>query len=969
MNLKFKLAIWLFVLPMIMWAQSTVTGTVIDGDGLPALGAAVSVKGTSNGTSTDFEGKYTLENVNQNDVIVITFLGYKTQEIIYTGQNPLDVTLVEDASELDTIVLIGYGSTTKQNVTAAQTTVRDDEFNRGAIVSPGQLIAGKAAGVQVTAATGRPGDGPRIRVRAGSTLSASADPLYVVDGIPLDATNANLNTINPAEIESFTILKDGSAAAIYGNRASNGVIIITTKKGKMSSDLSVGYDVQFAISNNADKVDVLTGDQFRALINQQGNPADIALLGTQNVDWQNEIYQTGTQAIHNITLQKGWEKTALRTNLAYTNQNGTLKTSGYERASLNASIVQKALDNDLKLTLTVQGALESGRSADEGAIGAAIGFDPTQDIFDINQPEGYFEYTLPANGNIDETAPRNPLGLLNSLDAGFSNDQIRTTLQADYKIPGVEGLEFVGTAGIDYNEFKNFANRPALTTNGTNLVRFTDNNSNGYRINQLLNGRFDYKLDVESLDTKIELTAGSSFQNFRRESTSFSRNNTGAPQTPFEAFNENRLISFIGRATFDIKDLLVISGRISRDGTSRFSPDNRWGTFGGVSAGLKLTNLDFIQNTGFLSQLKLRGGYGLTGQQEIGQDFLFLQRNTPSNSQAQVEIGGQFFTTIRPELTTDLKWEETTEYNVGMDIGFFDDRLTGSVNLYTRDTEDLLQFGPLAAGSLGNFGLQNVGATRSRGIEVDASLDLFRGDVFNWTVGGNVTFNEIEITDLSLGENDAPVPQNPIGGAGFNNFIGEWAVGADPTSFLVYRQVYGADGRPLDGVFVDRNGDNVINSDDRVRYKNATPDAYFGFTSSLNYKKFDMNFTLRGQVGGYNYNNVRAGRENIQSITENNGAWLNNSTSGVLIDRFSSEPLPLLFSSEYVERSDFLRLDNLSLGYTFDLDTIDVRASVTGRNLFLITDYSGLDPELGNGIDGAIFPRAREVIFGLNFQF
>ncbi|WP_438961574.1 SusC/RagA family TonB-linked outer membrane protein [Nonlabens sp.] len=968
MNQKFKTALLFLVLPLLAVAQSVVTGTVKDAStGLPVPSASVLVKGTSNGTATDFDGNYTLGDVPDGATIVFSYLGYTSQEIEYTGQATIDVSLAENPSELDAIVLIGYGSTTKENVTAAQTTVKTEEFNKGAIVSPGQLLAGKAAGVQVTAATGRPGDGPQIRVRAGSTLSASADPLYVVDGIPLDATNANLNTINPAEIESFTILKDASATAIYGNRASNGVIIITTKKGKLSSDLEIGYGVQFAIDRTAERLDVLNGDEFRSYMNEVGSADQIALLGTANTDWQNQIYQNGTQAIHNITLQKGYDNTAIRANIAHTNQNGVLKTSGYKRTSLNASVIQKLLKNDLKLTLNVQGALEEIRNADEGAIGSAIDFDPTQPVFDVNGPNGFFEY-FQSNGDIDPNAPRNPLGLLRSLRAQTDNNQIRTTLQADYKVPGVDGLTFNGTAGLDYNEFDSSSSR----VNGsavTLLNAGTASSSNGIRVNQLLNARLDYKKDLERIDSKLELTAGSSYQGFRRESTSFSQDNTGADIEPFQAYNENRLISFFGRASIDIKDLLVLSASISRDGTSRFSPDNRWGTFGGASAGLKLTNTDFVRNSSFISQLKVRGGFGVTGQQEIGQDFLYLNRSTPSNDQAQVQIGDRFYTTIRPELTTDLKWEETTQYNVGIDYGFFDDRLTGSIDVYTRDTEDLLQFGPLAAGSLGNFALQNVGATRSRGIELDAQVKLFKGENFNWSVGGNLTFNEIEITDLSLGDNDAPVPQTPVSGQGFNNFIQEWAVGADPTAFVVYRQVYDQEGNPLDGVFVDRNGDNVINSDDRVRYKQGNPDAFFGFTSNLNYKRFDMSFTLRGSVGGYNYNNVRAARENAVSVIENPGDFLNNSTSGILDNDFRSAPLNLLFSSEYIEKSDFVRLDNLSLGYTFNTDQVGIRASITGTNLFTITNYSGLDPELGNGVDGAIFPRTRGVIFGLNFDF
>jgi len=969
MNHKLNTLLLFLVLPLLAIAQQ-VSGTVTDAaNNLPVLGASVFVKGTSNGTATDFDGKYTLNNVPEGATIVFSYLGLATQEIVYTGQATINPVLVEDASQLDAIVLIGYGSTTKENVTAAQTTVTSDEFNKGAIVSPGQLLAGKAAGVQVTAATGSPGDGPQIRVRAGSTLSASSDPLYVVDGIPLDATNANLNTINPAEIESFTILKDASATAIYGNRASNGVILITTKKGKMNSDLQIGYNVQFAINQNTDEVDVLTGDEFRSIVNDLGSPADIALLGEANTDWQNEIYQTATQAIHNFTFQKGYENTALRANLGYTNQNGTLLKGGYERASITASVIQNLLDNDLKLTLSVQGALEERRFADQGAINSAIDFDPTQPIFDPNGPNGFFEY-LQSGGRADGLAPRNPLGLLESLTSENDNNQIRTTLQADYKIPGIDGLKFAGTAGIDYNEFNQFSRRlPNSGVASASSNPFLNSNSDGYRINQLLNGRLDYKTDFDNIDSSLELTLGSSYQGFRKESTNFSRDNQGAP-IEIQGFSENRLISLFGRASFDFQDLLVLSASISRDGTSRFSPENRWGTFGGASAGLKLTNLDFIQNSGFVSQLKLRGGYGVTGQQEIGQDFLYIQRVTPGTDQVRVQIGDRFYTTIRPELVTDLKWEETSQWNLGLDYGFLDNRLTGSVDLYTRDTEDLLQFGPLRAGSLGNFALQNVGATRSRGIELEANLDIFRGEDVNWSIGGNLTFNEIEITDLSLGDNDAPVPQTPVGGAGFNNFIQEWAIGADPSSFLVFRQVYGPDGNPLDGIFVDRNGDNVINSEDRVRYKKGNPDAFFGFTSNFNYKQFDMNFTLRGAVGGYNYNNVRAGRENADAITENPSAFLNNSTSGILQDRFQSSPQNLLFSSEYIEKSDFVRLDNLSLGYTFKTDHFrSIRASLTGTNLFVITDYSGLDPEISNGVDSAIYPRSRGVIFGLNFEF
>lgn len=967
MNQKFKYAIWLLVLPFFALAQ-TITGVVTDsGTSQPLLGVSVLVKGTSNGAATDFDGKYTLRNVPSGAVLVYSYLGYQSQEIAYTGQASLNVSLVEDPSQLDAIVLIGYGSTTKENVTAAQTTVNEEEFNKGAVVSPGQLIAGKVSGVSVIAASGRPGDGPAIRVRAGSTLSANAEALYVVDGIPLDQQNANLNTINPAEIESVTVLKDASATAIYGNRASNGVILITTKRGKMNSDFKIGYDLQLALSRPQQYVETLTGDEFRALINANGTVDDIALLGTANTDWQREIYETGVRAMHNITMEKGFEKTGIRANVGYTNENGTLITSGYERLSLNGSVVQRVND-DLKLTLTVQGAMEEVRNADGGAIGSAIDFDPTQPVFDsVNGVNGFFEYRQ-NNGIVDPLAPRNPLGLLRSLTNETDNNQIRTNLQADYKIPGIEGLSFNGLAGIDYNEFDNFSRRDANSgvAANTNALQST---STGTRLNQVLNGRFDYKKDLESLNTTMELTIGSSYQNFRREGSSVGQDNaTGAFNDPIEFFNQNRLISAFARATFDINDLLVLSGSVSRDGTSRFSPENRWGTFGGASAALKLTNTDFVQNSGFLSQLKLRGGFGVTGQQDIGSDFLFLQRVTPGEDQASVQIGDQFFTTVRPELTTDLKWEETTQYGVGIDFGFFDDVLTGSVDVYTRDTEDLLQFGPLAAGSLGNFALQNVGSTNSKGIEVQLNAKVVNTENFKWNVGANVTMSKIEITDLSLGDSDAPVAQTPVGGAGFNNFIQEWAVGSDPSSFWVFRQVYDTDGNPLDGVYVDVNGDNVINDEDRVRYKQATPDAFFGFTSGMTYKNLDLNFTLRGAVGGYNHNNTTAARDNFHQLTENPGNWLNNATTDILNTGFIGTQNKVN-SSYYIQKADWVKLDNLSLGYTFKNDKKTIRTSITGTNLLTITNYDGLDPEVFNGIDSNLFPRSTSVVLGLGIQF
>ncbi|KEZ92127.1 membrane protein [Nonlabens ulvanivorans] len=960
MNQKFKTALLLLILPLLAVAQSVITGTIKDAStGLPVPSASVLVKGTSNGTATDFDGNYTLNNVPDGAVIVFSYIGYTTQEVAYTGQSTIDIALAEDPSELDAIVLIGYGSIKQENVTSAQETIKSEEFNKGAITSPGQLIAGKAAGVQVTAASGRPGDGPVIRVRPGSTLSGSQDALYVVDGVPLDQSNASLNSINPNDIESITILKDASATAIYGNRASNGVVLITTKKANFSSDLKVRYDVQFAVEKVDNYTDVLTGDEFRQMVADQGR--DTSILGDANTDWQDAIYQNGTRAIHNLTIEKGYDNTSIRASLGYNNEHGTLQRSGYERASLSLNVIQKLLDNKLKLTFTSQLAQEEIRNADTGAVGAAVVFDPTQPIFSGGDLYGgYFEYTN--STGIEPNAPRNPLGLLNSLDSQLDNYQARLNMNAEYKLP-VKGLKFTGNAGIDYNEFDSYSLRDANSGAGDRVA--SKNFSRGIRRNNLLDGRFDYKKNLEKINTQMDLTLGSSVQTFFRQS--FDRGLENGLLVDFlSSPDENSIVTFFGRASFDINDLLVLSGSYSRNGSSRFSKDNRWANFYGVSGALKLTNTDFVKNSTVLSQLKIRGGFGQTGQQEISAPFAYLSTFTPGQQTAAVQFGNQFVTTIRPEGSIDLVWETTDQWNAGIDLGFFNNRLTGSVDGFYRETSDLLLFGPLPAGGLENGSIQNAGSTLSRGIETSINVKVLETENMTWNIGGNITFQEIEITDLA-GANDDPVRVGGISG-GVGNNIQEWAVGSDPTTFHVFRQVYDQDGAPLDGVFVDTNGDNVINDADRVRYKKANHDAYFGLTTNFSYKRFDLSATLRGAAGGYNYNNVSSNSANLATIfpTNTQNPLYLNTPSDFLNTGFSDQEV---FSDYYLQKADFVKLDNVSLGYNFPGDKVDIRASITGTNLLTITDYDGVDPEVFNGIDNNLFPRNRGIILGLGFNF
>ena len=954
-------------LPLAALAQ-TVSGVVTEAEtGQPLPGVNVIISGTSTGTTTDFDGNYSI-NATNGSTLVFSYLGYATQEIPYTGQSTLNITLIEDNTSLEAVVLIGYGSTQQEDITGAVEQVDSEEFNKGTIVSPGDLIAGKSAGVEVVKGSGDPAAGPRIRIRAGSTLSAIQDPLYVVDGIPLDQVNANLNTVNPNDIETFTILKDASATAIYGSRASNGVILITTKKGRRNQPLTVEYGMNFSVSRLFDRVDVLDANQFRALAVEQG--VDQSLLGDSNTNWQDEIYQAGTGVIHNLTVAKGWENNSLRVNANLTNQNGVLKTSGYRRHGLNLTYTHRLFDNALRATITSQNANENVFQANQGAIGAATVFDPTQSVNGTpGQFGGFFEF-VDQNGNLIPTAPKNPLGLLEQFDSRTDNDQTRNNLNLVFDLPWVDGLSLNSNTGFDYNEYEGYTTIPAQAASNFFSGGF-DSRVSGFRRNVLIDVFGNYKKALENAKLDLDFTAGHSFQKFTRLDRNTFTNNQGDFVTPAinPVINENALESYYGRAIVDYNDLLVLNLSARYDGSSRFAEDNRWGFFPAASVAVKLDQV-VGAGEGTLSSLKFRAGVGQTGQQEIGPSYGFLGLYTPGGPQAQVQFGQDFVTTIRPEgFDSELKWEETTQYNVGVDYGMFNNRLKGSIDAYYRETEDLLAFIPVAAGSnLENFLTTNAGSTESRGIEFGLNYALFQNDDdgFNWDLGANVTFSEIEITNLTLGDDpNFEIAQGGIAG-GVGNTIQTWAVGFDPTTYNTFVQAYDTEGAPIEGVYVDVNGDNVINDEDRVKRRKATPDAFVGLTSNMNYKNWDMSFTFRGAFGHYNYNNIESNTGYTGALFNTPGPYYANGSTSVLENGFNNAQL---FSDIYVQKADYVKLDNISLGYLFPGDRIDLRASVSAQNVFVITGYDGLDPEIPGGIDNNLYPIPRIFTFGLNFNF
>lgn len=962
----------LFILPMSFFAQQTVSGTITESaTGLPVPGVNVILKGTTNGTTTDFDGNYTLSEVNENDIIVFSFLGFMQQEIAFKGQSTINVELDESASALQEVVLIGYGATTKQDATGAVEKISPGSFNQGAVISPEQLIAGKSAGVRITPGS-EPGGGSEIRIRGGSSLSGNNSPLIVVDGIPLDQRGVQgvrnqLNAINPNEIADFVILKDAAATSIYGSRASNGVILITTKKGNLNSDFTMSYDLKTSVGEITDKVNVLNATQFRNLI-ESSPGTDPSLLGDANTDWQDEIYRTSVGAIHNLTVAQGFDNFTYRVNLNRTDQQGVLKTDLYERNAVNISLSQNLFDNDLKITLNSKNIVDRNHFADQGAIGAAVSFDPTQNIYDPTSPfDGFFEFrTGDELGDQMVQATRNPVALLEQRSNNAENLRNITNLNLDYRFPFLPGLSFNLTGGIDYSELDGYETRPV--TSAANLQdRAFENEYRGLNRNSLLDFYFNYKTNLEAINSNIDLTAGHSFQEFYVWSKSrFTQNN--AFVDPPENINRNALESYFARASFDIADRYLISASYRRDGSSRFSEDNRWSDFPSIAVGWKLMNEPFMQNSATFSNLKLRAGYGVTGNQEIGPNYGYLGVYSPSQQGANVQFGQNFIGTLRPQgFDEDLKWEELQTYNVGLDFGFFNNRISGSVDAYYRTTEDLLATVPVPAGAnLTDLLTTNVGETVSKGVEVSLNGILVKTENFNWDMNYNISFQDLEITGLSLG-NDPNffIPQGGISG-GVGNNIQLWKEGFDPTTFFVYRQVYNNQGQPIEGAYIDVNGDNEITEADRQAYKKATPDYFMGLTNSFSYKNLDLSFTFRGNFGNYVYNNTQSANGFVGAGTVTPQPYYSNLNSNVLESNFQNSQF---FSDYYIKSADFIRLDNLSLGYLIPGDEVDFRATLTGTNLFVITDYEGLDPEIGNGIDNNFYPRTRNIVLGLNITF
>ena len=966
-----KLLVVLLLLPASLLAQSSFNGVVVDAkSNQPIPGVNVVVKGAQQSVTTDFDGKFKLSKIKQGDAVVFSFVGYKEQTITYSNQANLTVKLQEAENQLQEVVVqVGYGSVKKKDATGSVAVITAKDFYKGAITNTENLLNGRVAGVVVTQG-GRPGDGAAIRIRGGASLGASNDPLVVIDGLPV---NNGLSSINPNDIESFSILKDASATAIYGSRGSNGVVLIKTKKGTKQDGVKVSFNSLTTLNTVAKKVDVYSADEFRNIITTHV-PSRVGLLGTGSTDWQDEIYRNGITFSNDLSLRGNFLKVIpTRLSVGKTSIDGVLETSSFKRNTIALSMTPSFLDNHLKFEVNANYATEKNRYADEGAIGSAISFNPTYVNYDANSPFGGYKesFTLNSPNNYTVYGAANPVALLQQKNNQGKSTRLYGNIQTEYKLHFFEDIKAVANLGYDRVEGTGTnvtsANSRAGLYNAAKLGY--NQNTWGNSTNTLLDGYLNYNKKFGKV--KVDLTAGYSYQNF--DSESYYSTNTllpAAEQKPDVVTSPGvNLQAYYSRLNVDLSEKYLLTLNFRRDGSSRFSELNRWGNFPGAAFAWKVSSEEFLKNSKTVSELKLRLGWGVTGQQDIGgAAYDYFQRYNLSalTSGATYQFGNQYYQLGRPEgYNANLKWEETTTVNAGLDFGLFNDKVTGSLDVYSKTSNDLIAY--VAEGSLQNFrtaGFQNIGSLTSKGAELNINYKAIETANSSLNFNYNIAYNDIKIKDLG----------------GLDFFQG--SVGLDlytqihqerlaPNTFWLYEQVYDAAGKPLEGVYVDRNGDGQITSLDKHAFKKPNADITMGFMTNYNYKKWDFSMAWRTSLGNYIFDNVNASRSFLsQSISDNNVNAINNTTVDFDNTLFTQKRAE---SDYYVKDASWLKLDNVTIGYLieapFNVQSSSLRLYSGVQNVLTISKYKGMDPEVFGGIDSTIYPRARMFLFGLNYNF
>jgi iron complex outermembrane receptor protein len=995
MNIKKTLVVLLFaIIGISASAQDrTVTGKVTDEkNGAPLVAASVAVKGTNKGTTTAADGTFSINVASNQTTLVVTFLNYATKEVQIAGKNSINVALSQSADQLSEVVVIGYGSVRKKDLTGSVATISSKDFNTGAITTPEQLIAGKVAGVSIISNNGAPGSGSTIRIRGGASLNASNDPLIVIDGMPIDgggiSGQANpLALINPNDIESFSVLKDASAAAIYGARASNGVILITTKKGKKGA-MKLDFTSQLSIGNITKKADVLTANEIRSIVNANGTSTLKSLLGNANTDWQDQIYQTAISTDNNISISGAAKNLPYRLSIGNLNQKGILKTDELKRTTVGININPTLFDNHLSINLNYKLSNSESRFANQGAIGAATSFDPTQPVLSSSKRfGGYWEWLDPnATTGLKALSPKNPLGLLmqNNNNSNVTR-QIASAL-FDYKVHFLPDLHVVVNTGMDvaegkgttvindsaastYNRFKDAANKFHGGVN--NQYRQT-------RSNSYLNAYLNYTKDIKAISSKLELVAGYEYQEYKTTNYNFSdltfnKTVVNAPNFAFDV-PEYRLASYLGRANLNILNKYILTASVRQDGSSKFNPDNRFAVFPSAAIAWKLKEENFLKNSSVFSDLKLRASYGVTGQQDgIGYYDYISYYNLGSNS-AQYQFGNNFYSIFRPNgYYFNRKWEQTASANLALEFGLFDNKVSGTIEAYNNTTTDLLnEINQPAGTNFSNKIVANVGSMVNKGVELTLNFQPIKNKTTTWDVSLNATYNKNEITKLTISD-DPSYAGARYGGisGGTGNTILIQSVGFQRGSYFVFKQVYDQAGKPIDGLFADLNRDGIVNERDLYQYKGNNPEFFFGASSNLTYKRWNAGFVLRANVGNYMYNNVASSSGTLRNFLNPIG-YINNGSRDYLTTGFSGNGSNYYLSDYYVQNASFLRMDNINVGYNIGKlfnNKANLRVNANVQNAFLITKYKGLDPEVNGGIDNNFYPRPRTFVLGLNLNF
>lgn len=981
--------------------QIAVKGHVKDTTGEPVIGANVLVKGTTNGTITDFDGNFML-NVPKDAILSVSFVGYKSAEV--KAASTVMVTLEDDSQVLDAVVVIGYGSVKKNDMTGSVTAIKPDKLNKGLITNAQDMMTGKIAGVSVISKGGAPGEGATIRIRGGSSLTAENDPLIVIDGLAMDNKGVKglanpLSMVNPNDIESFTVLKDASATAIYGSRASNGVIIITTKKGQAGARPTISYDGNVSVSTVKSTVDVMDGDQFRSFIKDiWGEDSEAySKLGNANTDWQKEIFRPAVSTDHNLTISGGLKNMPYRISFGYTNQNGIVKTSKFERYTASVSLAPSFFEDHLKVNANLKGMIAKNRYADGSAVGSAVSFDPTQSVrsddpYHQYYFDGYFQWNTDASSLNDDTwkrtfnsnAPGNPVALLEEKDDRAISKSLIGNLELDYKFHFLPDLHAHVNGGMDLSTGKQYTDVSPYSSTNNYYGSYGWEQKDKYNLS--LNAYLQYSKDFTDKH-RFDVMAGYEWQHFHDTSDQeywglypLSNNvveNRGQRynNTSSGSATESYLVSFFGRVNYTLLDRYLFTATVRQDGSSRFHKNNRWGLFPSFALGWKLKEEAFLKDVDVLSDLKLRLGYGITGQQNINSgDYPYLAVYETNKDGAYYPILGEG-TTYRPNAyNPDLKWEKTTTYNVGLDFGFLNNRINGAVDYYYRKTTDLLNSVFVSAGTnFKNKVLSNVGSLENSGIEFSINSKPVVTTDWTWDLGFNITYNKNEITKLTTGdsENYYVAAGDNIGGGRDMKAMAH-AVGHPASSFYVYQQVYDENGKPIENEFVDRNGDGTINGDDRYFYKKPTADVLMGLTSRLSYKSWDFSFSLRASLNNYVYNSVEAGGSDCNPTSVYSFGALNNRPLMGVANNIQNLKDNTLLSDYFVQNASFMKCDNITLGYSFKKlfgAPIGGRVYAAVQNVFTITKYKGLDPEVEKGLDNNIYPRPLTTLIGLSLNF